>query len=293
MIDVRRARPLLGTLVEIAIHDDLPPATAESVICRAFAAVARVHALMSYHDPQSELSCLNRGAFSEAIAVSDETWQVLTAARQLSEASGGLFDITIAPALADAGFLPQHAGESRASADGAWRDVRLLPGQRVRFAREVRLDLGGIAKGFAVDQAIATLQEAGVVSGEVNAGGDLRVLGRPAHRVYLRHPGQPTSLLPVMSHHAAAATSAGYFQHRHHDGRAYCPIVHAGTHTLCDARRSVTVFADQCLIADGLTKILYADPERGSSLLERFRARAVILEPDNHSGDCRVFDSAV
>lgn len=292
MTGLRRARPLLGTLVEIAIHDQLPRTDAELAIDRAFAAVARVHALMSYHDPQSELSRLNREGCMRAVTVSDETWRVLTAAQQLSTASDGLFDITVAPLLTQAGFLPRQIVESQACSHGGWRDVELLPGQKVRFARRVRLDLGGIAKGFAVDQAIESLRDAGVMTGEVNAGGDLRVLGRSKHGVYLRHPGQPTSLLPVMSHHAAAATSAGYFQHRHHDGRACCPIVHAGTRTLCDARRSVTVFADQCLIADGLTKILYADPERGSSVLERFRARAVILEPDNHSGDCRVFDSA-
>ncbi len=292
MTGTRRARPLLGTLVEIAIEDDLPRADSEQAIDRAFAAVARVHALMSFHDPESELSLINRAAWLRTVSVSDETWQVLTAARQLSAASDGLFDITIAPTLERAGFLPRHAGHLPASGHGNWRDVELLPGRQVRLARRVRIDLGGIAKGFAVDQAIAQLRAAGVVNASVNAGGDLRVLGRSMHTLHLRHPGQPAHLLPVTTTHAAAATSAGYFQNRQWGGRVCCPIVHPGTRMLCEARRSMTVFADRCLTADGLSKILYADPERGSRVLAQFRARAVMLEPVIPSGECRVFDSA-
>jgi thiamine biosynthesis lipoprotein len=292
MNGIRRARPLLGTLVEIAIDDHWPRADAEQALDRAFAAIARVHARMSYHDPQSELSRINREAWLRAVGVSDETWQVLTAAHRLSEASDGLFDITVAPTLEQAGFLPRHADQLPAARHGRWQDVQLLPDRRVRLARRVRLDLGGIAKGFAVDQAIASLRDAGVASGSVNAGGDLRVLGRTAHTLHLRHPSQPTHTLPVSATHAAAATSAGYFQHRPWAGRECGPIVHPGTRLLCDARRSVTVLADECLVADALTKILYADAERGSRVLAPYRARAVILEPDIDSRDCRIFDSA-
>ena len=292
MTGIRRARPLLGTLVEIAIDGDLPRAAAEQAFGRAFAAIARVHALMSYHDPHSEVSHLNREAWLRAVPVSDETWQVLSAAQQLSAASDGLFDITIAPALERAGFLPRPADHLPASSRGSWRDVDLLPGRRVRLARRLRLDLGGIAKGFAVDQAIAQLRAAGVVNGSVNAGGDLRTLGRSTHTLHLRHPEQPTHLLPVITTHAAAATSAGYFQYRQWTGRVCVPIVHPGTHTLCDARRSVTVLADECLVADALTKIVYADAKRASRVLDQYQARAVILDPDTDRGACRLFDSA-
>lgn len=291
MTALLRARPLLGTLVEIAVDGDLLHADAMRAIDLAFAAVARVHALMSYHDPHSELSRINREAWLRPVSVSDETWQVLNAARQLSAASDGLFDITVASVLEHAGFLPQHDDQRPAASRGSWRDVELLSNQQVRLARRVRLDLGGIAKGFAVDQAIAQLRDAGVVNGSVNAGGDLRVLGAPIHTLHLRHPALPTHTLPVSTTHAAAATSAGYFQNRPWVGRSCCPIVHSGTHRLCDARRSVTVFADECLVADALTKVLYTDPERGSRVLDRYRARGMILDPEIHSGECRVFDS--
>jgi thiamine biosynthesis lipoprotein len=292
MTGVRRARPLLGTLVEIAVDDDLPRADAERTIAAAFAAVARVHTLMSYHDPASELSRLNREAWLRPVTVSDETWQVLTAAQQLGAASDGLFDITVAPPLERAGFLPRHADQLPASARGSWQDIELLADQRVRLARRLRLDLGGIAKGFAVDQAIAQLRAAGIASGGVNAGGDLRVLGMAPRTVHLRDPLRPTRLLPVTTTHAAAATSAGYFRNRPWAGRVCCPIVHPGTRALCDARRSVTVFADDCQTADALTKTVYADPARADRVLQQYRARAVVLDPDQRSGACRVFDSA-
>lgn len=292
MTALLRARPLLGTLVEIAVDGDLPRAGAEQAIDRAFAVVARAQALMSYHDPRSELSRINREAWLRPVAVSDETWRVLTVACQMSAASDGLFDVTVAPELERAGFLPRHADPLPASSHGGWLNVELLPGRRVRLARHLRLDLGGIAKGFAVDQAIAQLRGAGVMNGSVNAGGDLRVLGAPMHTLHLRHPGLPTHMWPVTMTHAAAATSAGYYQNRQWLGRSCCPIVHPGMHTLCDARRSVTVFADECMVADALTKILYIDPERGSRVLDLHQARAVILDPDVHGGECRVFDSA-
>ena len=92
-----RARPLLGTVVEIAATGAAEDV--QQAISQAFDAVAEVHALMSYQDPASELSRINQTAFDAPVAVHDHTWQVLSAARELSEASNGLFDVTIAPAL--------------------------------------------------------------------------------------------------------------------------------------------------------------------------------------------------
>jgi thiamine biosynthesis lipoprotein len=188
-----RARPLLGTVVEIAAYG----ADAESARCaveRAFGAVEEVHRLMSYHDPDSEVSRINREAATQPVAVGRHTWRVLEAAGVFAQASDGLFDITVATTLAALGFLPRHPGLPRASGQGDWRHVELLPGQRVRLARGLRVDLGGIAKGYAVDRAIETLKAAGLSAGRVNAGGDLRVFGALPQRIQVRHPGAPTEL---------------------------------------------------------------------------------------------------
>ena len=285
-----RARPLLGTLVEIAASG--PTECAQAAINRAFEAVATVHHLMSYQDPTSELSRLNQFGFEGPIAVHDHTWHVLNAAREMAEASAGLFDITIAPTLTRLGFLPRHANFPRASRHGDWRHVALLPGRRVQFMRRVCLDLSGIAKGYAVDLAIHTLQAAGMQAGRVNAGGDLRVFGKSAQSIHVRAPRTPTqviSLLPLTA--GAAATSAAYFSQRRQGQKTLTPLIHPYTRRACSHQRSVTVLAPNCMHADALTKIVQADPAQATQILSRFQARAFIVEQDPSSGVCQLFDS--
>ncbi|MGH7937376.1 MAG: FAD:protein FMN transferase, partial [Bryobacteraceae bacterium] len=164
-IETRRARPLLGTFVEIAA---LTPneQRLEGTVERGFAAVSQVHRLMSRHDPMSDLSQLNRGAARRWVKVHRWTAQVLRAAARFSEESKGAFDITL-------------------GAGGSWRDVMVGRDNCIKFRRRLTLDLGGIAKGFAVDRAVAVMRSAGVVSGMVNAGGDLRVFGREPQPVQI------------------------------------------------------------------------------------------------------------
>ena len=285
---VRRARPLLGTLVEIEVDQG---AQSEAAIGRAFDVIAQVQDLMSFHDPASELSRLNREALNVPVAVSEPTWQVLQAARRLSIASDGLFDITTASALVDRGFLPTTARYIRPSAAvGDWRHLELLPGRRVWFARPLCIDLGGIAKGFAVDRATEVLRAAGVRRGRVNAGGDLRVFGAGPEALHVRHPLQPGVLVPMPPLEAAVATSAGYYQPRGHLGPAPVPIVHPETGELARGQRSVTVYAPECMSADALTKVVYLDPARATPLLAAYGARAIVLEPEPDGG-CRLYHS--
>ncbi len=286
-----RARPLLGTFVEIAASGT--SGSVHAAISQAFDAVAEVHALMSYQDPASELSRINQFGIDGPVAVHSHTWEVLRAARELAEASAGLFDITIAPTLTRLGFLPPHANFPRASRHGDWRHVALLPGQRVQFLRRVRIDLSGIAKGYAVDLAIRVLQAAGMQSGRVNAGGDLRVFGTTAQTIHVRAPHAPTQVLPLLNlTDGAAATSAAYFAQRRHAQRMVTPLIHPHTRSASSAERSITVLAPHCMHADALTKVVQADPAQAAKILARYQARAVIVEHDPVSGGFRVFDSA-
>jgi thiamine biosynthesis lipoprotein len=286
--ECRRARPLLGTLVEIAARGRDAPAA----VTQAFRAVEEVQRLMSYHDPDSELSRINREAARTAVKVSPHTWRVLEAARAFSQASAGLFDITVAPALVARGFLPRHAGDPRPSGQGDWRHVELLPGHRVRLTRRVHLDLGGIAKGYAVDRALDVLRAHGMFTARVNAGGDLRVFGEP-QIVHVRRPGSPAEGLPMIEmSESAAATSADYFSARRVRGRWVTPLIDPRTRESCARGRSVTVLAPDCLTADALTKVVHADPGRAPAVLAQFAARALLLEETG--GVCRMqtFDCA-
>lgn len=257
--EVRRSRPLLGTFVEIrAATDDL--ATANIAINRAFARIARVQALMSPFEPTSDVSRINALAPRQSIRVHAWTWRVLALAQTLSRATDGAFDIT-------------------AGADTAcnWRDLELRTRRRVRCRRRLRLDLGGIAKGFAVDRAIDALRAAGVARGVVNAGGDLRVFGPEAEPIWVRHPAALGCGVPVGNlRDGACATSANYLDARGR-GRLRNP-----THgSLWIGRGSVSVQAPTCVVADALTKVVAVlGPQRAAAILARYSATALALSLD-------------
>ena len=274
---MRRARPILGTIVEIRAETD--SSAAARAIGEAFAAIAKVHLLMSVHRADSDVSRLNRHGHERTIRVNPWTFEVLEAAERLSVASDGLFDCTVAPVLAREGFLPRGL-ERAAGMSASHLDVELQPGDCVRFRRPLAIDLGGIAKGFAVDQAVAALRADGVVSGAVNAGGDLRVFGPMPQPVHLRDPAAPGRLVPVgLLKDGAIATSAGYFARQRRRSGWVSPIVDPRSGApIADRRRSVSVIAGDALTADALTKpvmLLGADSE---DILRRCGARALIQE---------------
>lgn len=277
-----RAQPWLGTLVCIEVAG-LPPEQLAHAIDIAFRAVARVHGLMSFHNPASELSRLNRTAHAGPVPVSGHLLRVLRVACRLSALTGGCFDVTVAPTLVRWGYLPGLAGPSvDDQAGGDWRDIRFGPDGTVQFARPLLVDLGGIAKGYAVDLAIAALRRAGVPQACVNAGGDLRFYGRQPRQIGVRDPRDPARLhlLPPLLHGAVATTCVRDTRRRH--GQAWrSPLVdprvdpHNGR--ACAAGDSVTVLARSCLYADALTKPAAIDPAVATPVLRRLRAQALLI----------------
>jgi thiamine biosynthesis lipoprotein len=259
-------------------------ARAQRAINSAFAAVQRVHRLMSFHDPRSDVSRLNRRAWRTPLRVHPWTCAVLHEALRVASASGGLFDVTVAPRLVRWGQLPRPAG-APSPHPRAWAgDVILLPGQRVRFRRRLWIDLGGIAKGFAVDRAVDALRAAGVDAGVVNAGGDLRVFGAHDQAVHVRDPGAPGRMLPLaLLRNRALATSAIYFSGRPHRGSHASAIAHparahpfAGTH-------SVSTVASRCVRADAWTKVLLLAGPAALGRARRAGVQARILHPQQSS----------
>lgn len=286
-----RARPLLGTIVEISASG-CAAAQTQAAIAQAFAEIENVHRLMSYHDEDSDVSRINREAFDAEVQVDAHTWRVLRAARLMAEASNGVFDISIAPQLTRLGFLPDHADFPKIPCRGNWRDIVLLPDNRVRLACSLSIDLSGIAKGYAVDLAIKALTDAGMTAGRVNAGGDLRVFGAAAQHIHVRDPAAHTHAIPLLElTHGAAATSAGYYSERLHQGHMVTPIIHPHSKAACESGRSVTVLAKDCMTADALTKVVYANPRGAAEVLKSYKARALIVEHDALSGACHIFDS--
>ncbi len=272
---MRRARPLLGTLVDIRV----PGEDHAQSVNAAFTAVARVHRLMSAHDPASDVSSINRAAPGEDIPADSWTLDVLRRARQIWAATDGLFDCCVAPWLQRDGDLPATDGPPP-DPGADLSDVQLLP-HAVRLRRPLRLTLDGIAKGFAVDRAVAALKDAGVARGAVNAGGDLRIFGPDPEPVHVRHPADPLRLVRIGEiHNAAVATSALYFSRAAHGSRNASPIVDPRTRRACLTDASATVIAHDCMTADALTKPLLIDPGAALPAIERLGARAVRLSPE-------------
>ncbi|MEO5641283.1 MAG: FAD:protein FMN transferase [Sphingomicrobium sp.] len=256
---MKRCRPLLGTFVEIETD------SAEA-IDRAFAAIERVHMLMSAHDPASELSLVNRLAHREPVTISRWTAAVVGRSLHWAWLSGGAFDIVRAGRIALArGALPRHPDQPQP--EGAdWTAVELV-GQQVRLHGPACLDLGGIAKGFAVDRAIDALRSAGATRGLVNAGGDLAGFGPqpwPVTIVDPKHRG-PVAMMDLRD--GALATSAGL-----RGPRGALTFDHLPG---ADRRwTSVTVRASSVCDADALTKILWSGTPGAAALLSAAGAEA-------------------
>lgn len=253
-----RAQPWLGTLVEVA----LPPADAsEARFAAAFAAIAHAHRRMSPHDRRSDLACIARHAHRRPVRVDRETAAVLRLAQRLWADTRGRFDVAV----------PGR----RERAGSAFGTLRLGSGRRVRTGAPLVLDLGGIAKGHAVDLAVDALRRSGATAGLVNAGGDLRSFGSGHWTpVRVRLPGAASFAPPLFELcDAAAATSSDDFRGR--------------SRALLDPRRgghrrypgSITVVAPTCAVADALTKLVALMPVRAPRLLARWQADALRIAP--------------
>jgi FAD:protein FMN transferase len=284
---VRRARPLLGTFVEIAAAG-AGHAEMHAAIEAAFDAVAKVHELMSFHDAKSDVGRLNREAGSHTLEVHRWTFDVLETAIDLNRRSAGVFDITVAPILQDLGLLPEDASRvPRRRADGpsgreepvSTETIALLPGGRVRLAHPgVRIDLGGIAKGFAVDRAIDVLRDHGMPSGLVNAGGDLAVFGSHPETVHVRDPRDPSRLMLRIEMENRALASSG---HRLDPFRSPSPsgssVIDPRTGEPAQTIIAATVLAPSCMMADALTKVVIVAGLSAIALLEHCRAGALLV----------------
>ena len=258
---LRRARPLLGTLVSIQVPlDSLREEDAGHAVEQAFAIVARIHHAMSAHAPDSDLARLAHAAPGQALHLDPCTVTVLRVAQAWRRASNG-------------GFDPQAAGERlarsklRPALAAAPAGVSSLAGLRFVDERTVlpegplAIDLGGIAKGYAVDQAVAKLRAHGVAAGLVNAGGDLRAFGAHAWPIELQHPELPARTRRLLRlREGAVATSLG----ADHPG-------FVATRRSPARWRSCTVLARDCVTADALTKWALQDHEPSLQLRRSLR----------------------
>ncbi|MBI3530014.1 MAG: FAD:protein FMN transferase [Betaproteobacteria bacterium] len=236
---LRRARPMLGTLVEVGVRDC--GTGGEKMIRAAFEAISGIQACLSRFEAESDITRFHALPAGASLAIRSPTAEVLSAARGLQEASDGLFDITLG------------------SAPGGWHcdGVRLY-----KLSGDVRLDPGGIGKGYAVDRAVEAMLSNGCESGWVNAGGDLRAFGDAELPLSLRDE----TLGGVRSF---ATISNGAFATSHFDRGSRSRAT-----ALRPVRAHVSVAAPLCLWADALTKLVAITGNTLLPLLSRHGAQA-------------------
>lgn len=266
-------QPGLGTYVEVCAHARSRP-LAEHAVDAAFSALRRAHARWSFHDPDSELSRLNRSPGAR-VNLSPESLRLLRLALALMVCTDGAFDVTLGGLLVAAGQLPDHAGRS-ALDRGTTTDLIVGPGWAM-LARPVRITLDGIAKGFAVDLAVAALRRARALSGWVNAGGDLRAFGGVTVPIQLRDEGGRLSPVGGLCN-LALASSCVSTRSLSHDPSVPGRIV--GHETQPAAPGLWSVLATSAWRADALTKVAACTPaSRRHETLSRLGGRLVGATP--------------
>ena len=252
---------------------------AASAVDAAFAAFARVDSLMSTWRDDSVLSSLNKSKPGQWTDVGGEVCQVLGEAKAVAAASEGAFDPTILPLVRVWGFrggqaaLPDSAGLATALGAVDHRLLELDPesGRARLLDAGMAVDLGGIAKGYALDCAAAAMRQNGATGGVVDLGGNILAFGQgPNHQVGIVDPTREDRLLATIPlADASVATSGQYERYLTIEGRRYGHILDPRTGWPVSAGVSVTVVADKAILADALaTAAVVLGMERGLALLE-------------------------
>ena len=269
----------MGTRIHVELwHDDA--ARARRLMAAVMAEMHRIDAAYSPYRETSELSRLNRQAPAGWVTVSAELFDLLQRSRRMSELTSGAFDVTYASVGRyydyREGKRPDHEQLRRAIEAIDYRYVELDPaGPRVRYARpEVYVDLGGIAKGWAVDRSMDILRRAGVETATVSAGGDAYILGDRRGQpwtVGVRDPRQDDAMavvLPLMD--TAVSTSGDYERFFEENGVRYHHILDPATGESARRSWSVTILGPEAAFTDALsTSVFVLGPEQGLALIDQ------------------------
>jgi len=279
-ITVTRTQMHMGTLVTITAA-----APTESVALAAstegFSEIHRLDVLLSTWISSSELSAVNAAAGKAPVRVSSDTLQIVKLALRVAELTDGAFNIAIGPAV-DLWNVMERQDVPTVEELEHVRDQIVLSGVRIDNAERtifleragMRIDVGGIAKGYAADRAVMRMKKAGATGGIVALSGDIKAFGRlPKEKratVGIQHPRMPEELLLVIDLDDEAISTAGdYERYFERDGVRYHHILDPATLQPAKECQSVSIIAKEGVWADGLdTGIFVLGPERGMRLIE-------------------------
>ncbi len=293
-----RAESIMGTSVVISVFN---PEANKTIITRAvdeaFEEVRRIDILMSNYKEDSEVNKINKLKAGKEIEVSAETMEALTRSQEISRISNGAFDITVLPLMELWGFYGDGDRDGMPTADEIAEALKYVGYTKIKFGKNnqvaksedgVKIDLGGIAKGYAIDKAVQKLKSYGIKSAMVEAGGDFFCLGMKPDRVdwkmAIQHPRDKDKAFAVLEvADCAVATSGDYENYDTINGKRYSHIIDPRTgFPKGDIPASVTVAAKDAATADGLaTAVFVLGPEEGMKLVESLPdVEAVIISDE-------------
>ncbi len=279
--------------VEFYLEDD---SQGPALLGQVMDEMHRIDATLSSYKATSELSKLNQNAPNGWVKVSDELFDLLTKAHQVSQLTNGAFDVTYASVGRYYDYREGKAPDTETITKAVqginyWYVERDVERQQVRYTRpEVYVALGGIAKGHAVDRGISILQAAGVAHASISAGGDSRIIGDRLGQpwsVGIQHPRQEdqmSAVLPLVD--TAVSTSGDYERYFEKDGVRYHHILDPNTGRSATGSWSVTILGPEATLTDALsTSVFVLGPERGLALIDQLPGiDAIIIDPN---GDLR------
>lgn len=274
---VSDTRPLMGTEVSVHLWSE-DAEQGQEALEAVFAETARIDRLMSTYKDDSEISRVNRVAATRAVAVGEELFQLIQRSLDISVLTLGAFDITFDSVGQHYDFRSRQRPDSetveteRENID--YRYVRLTKASgTVAFLKEgVRINLGGIAKGYVVERGVDILRHLGVQHAIVSAGGDSRLLGDRRGRPWMvgirdpRNDGQVAISVPLVDE--AISTSGDYERYFDEDGVRYHHIIQPTTGVPASGVHSATVFGPDAVITDALsTSVFVMGVKRGLTLI--------------------------
>lgn len=278
-------RMLMGTVFEIKIFARDESSAGKS-ISEAFDEISRLEKIFSVFIPDSEVSKLNGSGID---AVSSEMLELMKISKYYSEISAGAFDITVLPLIElwknskKEGKMPSTAAIEKAKKLVCSKKI-LIDGKnkRITFAEKgMKVDFGGIAKGYAVDRAYELLKKNGVEAGMVNAGGNMRVWGDRVWNVALQNPRDKTEYVTVLRlKNESVATSGDYERYFFLDKKRVSHIINPLSGYSADKSISATIITKNATDADALsTAVFVLGPEKGIGLIEKIKnAECLVID---------------
>jgi thiamine biosynthesis lipoprotein len=286
---IEETRDMMDTFVTITVYSD--EKTGEEAIGAAFARMEEIERIASIFDEQAEAFQLNRDGHLDA--ASDDLWQMITMSLDYNRVTDGSFDITVQPLLDlwEGGLWKESAEVQQSRIDETMEligsDKIGIEGNKIYFKVEgVKITLGGIAKGYAVDEALKVLSSMGIEHALVNAGGDMATLGpkpdQEPWNIALANPDDTSQCLANFNVSDKAVCTSGNYERYFNPEKTVAHIIDPKTGYSANKCISVTIIAENCTKADALaTGVFVMGPENGMRLVESLDdVECLIVDPN-------------